>query len=237
MYYYGLDMTYIVMVMPFVLLAMLASARVNHIFDKYSHQKSSRRITGAEAARRVLDANGLQHVRIEHVPGSLTDHYDPSEDVVRLSDTVYGDTSTAAIGVACHEVGHAIQHSVGYLPVKIRLAIIPATNIGSKLSIPLIFLGLVLASTSPQLLALAYIGVALFGLSAIFQLVTLPCEFNASHRALVSLEQFGILTDEELKGSRKVLWAAAMTYVAALAVTLMQLLRFVLLVASRGERD
>ncbi|MCR4600677.1 MAG: zinc metallopeptidase [Clostridia bacterium] len=236
MFYYGLDMTYIVMVMPFVLLAMLASARVNSIFEKYSHQKSQRRITGAEAARRVLDANGLQHVRIEHIPGSLTDHFDPTEDVVRLSDSVYGDTSTAAIGVACHEVGHAIQHSVGYLPVRVRMAIIPATNIGSKLSIPLIILGLLLASASPQLLMLAYIGVALFGLSALFQLVTLPCEFNASHRALQSLEQFGILTDEELRGSRKVLWAAAMTYVAALAVTLMQLLRFVLLVASR-DRD
>lgn len=236
MFYYGLDMTYIVMVMPFVLLAMLASARVNSIFEKYSHQKSQRRITGAEAARRVLDANGLQHVRIEHIPGSLTDHFDPTEDVVRLSDSVYGDTSTAAIGVACHEVGHAIQHAVGYLPVKVRMAIIPATNIGSKLSIPLIILGLVLASASPQLLMLAYVGVALFGLSALFQLVTLPCEFNASHRALQSLEQFGILTDEELRGSRKVLWAAAMTYVAALAVTLMQLLRFVLLVASR-DRD
>lgn len=236
MFYYGLDMTYIVMVMPFVLLAMLASARVNSIFEKYSHQKSQRRITGAEAARRVLDANGLQHVRIEHIPGSLTDHFDPTEDVVRLSDSVYGDTSTAAIGVACHEVGHAIQHSVGYLPVRVRMAIIPATNIGSKLSIPLIIIGLLMASASPQLLMLAYVGVALFGLSALFQLVTLPCEFNASHRALQSLEQFGILTDEELRGSRKVLWAAAMTYVAALAVTLMQLLRFVLLVASR-DRD
>lgn len=236
MFYYGLDMTYIVMVMPFVLLAMLASARVNSIFEKYSHQKSQRRITGAEAARRVLDANGLQHVRIEHIPGSLTDHFDPTEDVVRLSDSVYGDTSTAAIGVACHEVGHAIQHAVGYLPVKVRMAIIPATNIGSKLSIPLIIIGLLMASASPQLLMLAYVGVALFGLSALFQLVTLPCEFNASHRALQSLEQFGILTDEELRGSRKVLWAAAMTYVAALAVTLMQLLRFVLLVASR-DRD
>lgn len=236
MYYYGLDMTYIVLVMPFVLLAMLASARVNSTFEKYSHQKSQRGITGAEAARRVLDANGLQHVRIERIGGNLTDHYDPTADVIRLSDSVYADTSTAAIGVACHEVGHAIQHAVGYVPIKVRMAIIPATNIGSKLSIPMIILGLLLASASPQLLILAYIGVALFGLSAVFQLVTLPCEFNASSRALQSLEQFGLLTDEELKGSRKVLRAAAMTYVAALAVTLMQLLRFVLIVASR-DRD
>lgn len=225
-----IDWTYIVLVLPAVLFAMWASARVNSTFSKYKNSYNSRRITGAQAARWVLDRNGLSGVRIEHISGSLTDHYDPSTNVVRLSDDVYDSTSTVAIGVACHEVGHAIQHATNYAPVKIRTAIVPITNFGAKLSMPLIIGGLILSSFGEIFVILAYVGVACFGLSTVFQLVTLPTEFNASRRALTTIEETNLLQGEELRQAKQVLSAAAMTYVAALAVSLMQLLRFIVIV-------
>lgn len=232
-----IDWTYIVLVLPAVLFAMWASYLVNSTFKKYQTQYSSRRITGEEAARYVLDSNGLQHIRIEHIEGELTDHFDPKSGVIRLSNGVYNNTSTAAIGVACHEAGHAIQHAVNYTPIKIRSAIVPITNIGSKLAGPLILIGLILGAFTPFFTVFAYIGVACFGLCTIFQLVTLPTEFNASRRALRCIENQGLLVGDELKGARKVLTAAAMTYVAALAVSLMQLLRLILIVGGRRRDD
>ena len=229
-----LDLTYIVLVLPAVLLSLWASWNVKHTFTKYAKQQNSRGLTGAEAARRLLDANGLRDVPVERISGSLTDHYDPEARAVRLSDSVWGSSSTAAVGVACHEVGHAIQNAEGYLPVRIRQAIIPATNIGAKLSIPLLMAGLVLSGFSRVFLYLAYAGVLLYTLCAIFQIVTLPTEFDASRRALSSIESLGLLADgEELQGARKVLRAAALTYVAALATTLVQLLRFLILINDR----
>ena len=195
-----------------------------------------RRLTGADAARMVLDANGLHQVRIERVAGNLTDHYDPRTNVIRLSDSVYDNASTAAIGVAAHEAGHAIQYATHYLPIKLRAAIIPITNIGSKLAIPLILVGLLFVSGDLGV-QLAYAGIACFGLSTVFQLVTLPTEFNASHRALAALEQAHLLSEDEMVGARKTLWAAAMTYVAALAVSLAQLFRLLLIVGNRLRND
>ena len=183
-----------------------------------------------------MDANGLQAVRIEHISGSLTDHYDPKSNVIRLSDNVYGNTSTAAIGVACHEAGHAVQHAVGYVPIRIRSAIVPVTNIGSKLSMPLILIGLLFSVYDTQMYYLVYAGIACFGLSALFQLVTLPTEFNASRRALAAIESGNLLYEEEMQGARRTLRAAALTYVAALAVSLMQLLRLWILFAGNNRR-
>ena len=228
-----LDMTYIVLVLPAVIFSLWASWNVKHTYKKYAKQLNSRGLTGASAARRILDANGLQNIPVERISGELTDHYDPEARVVRLSDAVWDGTSTAAVGVACHEVGHAIQNAENYLPVKIRQAIIPATNIGAKLSVPLLIAGLVLCGFIPQLIYLAYVGVAAYGLCALFQLVTLPTEFDASRRALRSIEGMGLLEGEEYNGAKKVLTAAALTYVAALATTLMQLLRFVIILNDR----
>lgn len=232
-----IDWTYIVLVLPAVLFSMWASFKVNSTFKKYQTQYSARGITGAEAARRVLDSNGLNHIRIEHISGELTDHFDPKSGVIRLSDGVYGNTSTAAIGVACHEAGHAVQHAENYTPVKIRSAIVPITNIGSKLAMPLILIGLVLGATMQFFTVFAYIGVACFGLCTVFQLVTLPTEFDASRRALKCIEGQGMLEGSEIKGAKKVLTAAAMTYVAALAVSLMQLLRLIIIVGGRRRDD
>lgn len=231
-----MDYLYLILVLPAVIFSLWASIRVNTTFKKYSKIRSMRGITGAEAARRVLDANGLQHIRIEQIPGNLTDHYDPRSDVIRLSASVYGNTSVAAIGVACHEAGHAVQHAENYVPVKIRAAIIPVTNIGSRLAIPLIILGILLNMLAPEFLVIAYIGVACYGLCALFQLVTLPTEFDASRRALRCIESYGILGSDEIGGARRVLTAAAMTYVAALAVSLMQLLRLFLMVSGNSRR-
>ncbi|MBE6618554.1 MAG: zinc metallopeptidase [Ruminococcaceae bacterium] len=231
-----IDWTYIILVMPAIIFSMWASMRVNTTFEKYSKQNSARRMTGAEAARRVLQANGVHNVRIEKISGNLTDHYDPKANVIRLSEAVHDSVSTAAIGVAAHEAGHAVQHAQNYAPVKIRTAIVPITNIGSKLAIPLVIVGILLSYVSAQYASIAYAGVAAFGLCVVFQLVTLPTEFNASRRALVAIEQCGILSRDELDGSRKVLTAAALTYVAALAVTLMQFLRLFLMVAGSSNR-
>ena len=227
--YYYFDWTYVVLVLPCVLLSLWASANVNSTFRKYSQQYSSRRLTGAEAAQRVLSANGVYGVRIERISGNLTDHYDPRTNVIRLSDSVYDNTSTAAIGVACHEAGHAVQYAVGYGPVKLRSAIVKTTQFSSQASFIILMLGLVLYS-QPILL----LGIVLFGVVAFFQLVTLPVEFNASHRALETLEGEHILEDEEMAGARKVLRAAALTYVAALLSSLLQLLRYVLIFLNRS---
>ena len=230
-----IDWTYIVLVLPAVIFSLWASARVNRTFKKYTEIHSKSRMTGYDAARTVLDANGLYNVRVERVSGNLTDHFDPRSNTIRLSDGVYGNTSTAAIGVAAHEAGHAIQYARDYFPIKIRSAIVPATNLGSKMAMPLIAIGLLLSAVSPNLAIIAYIGVACFSLCALFQLVTLPTEFNASRRAITAIEQCDMLTPDEIVGSKKVLSAAALTYVAALAVSLMQLLRLLLIVRNRTD--
>lgn len=230
-----IDMTYIILVMPAVIFAMWASSHVNTTFAKYSRQFNTRNLTGAQAARFVLDRNGCRDVRIERISGNLTDHYDPTTNVIRLSESVYNSTSSAAVGVACHEAGHAIQYAENYAPIKMRAAIIPITNIGSKLSMPLIMLGLILCAMEPAWIGIAYIGIACFGLSTVFQLLTLPTEFNASNRAIAAIEGSNLLHDEELTGAKKVLKAAALTYVAALAVSLMQLLRLLILVNRRRD--
>ncbi len=236
-YYYGFDWTYVYLVLPCLILSLWASAHVNSTFRRYSKQHSTRGITGADAAARVLAASGVRGVRIEHISGNLTDHYDPSSNVIRLSDNVYGSTSTAAIGVACHEAGHAVQYAQQYAPIKLRSAIIPVTNLGSRLAMPLILAGLLFSSLGELSNFFIYLGIACFGLSLVFQLVTLPVEFNASRRALAAIEQSGILTDEERAGARKTLTAAALTYVAATAVSLAQLLRLLMLFGNRRRRD
>ena len=231
------DWTYLIIVMPFVLLSLWASSNVNSTFKKYANQYSMRRITGAQAAQRVLSANGVSGVRIERVGGNLTDHYDPKTNVIRLSDSVYDATSTAAIGVACHEAGHAVQYAHNYAPIKLRSAIVPITNIGAKLAMPLILLGIILTFLENFSFAFVYAGIACFGLSVVFQLVTLPVEFNASRRAMVAISEAGLLTEEEQKGARKTLTAAALTYVAATAVALAQLLRLLILFGGRRRDD
>ena len=236
-FYYGFDMTYVVLVLPCLILSLWASSNVNSTFRRYSNQFSSRHITGAEAAQRVLSANGVRGVRIDRISGNLTDHYDPKTNVIRLSDNVFGSTSTAAIGVACHEAGHAVQYAEGYAPIKLRAAIIPVTNFGSRLAMPLILLGLLFSFAGNFSYTLVYLGIACFGLSLVFQLVTLPVEFNASRRALAAIEQGGILTPEEQEGARKTLRAAALTYVAATATALAQLLRLIVLFGGRNRRS
>lgn len=230
------DMTYLVLVLPAVIFAVWANIKVNSTFKRYSALRPVGGMTGAEAARRVLDANGLYNVRIEHIHGNLSDHFDPRTNVIRLSDSVYGVSSAAAIGVAAHEAGHAVQYAKGYVLLKLRNAIIPVTNIGSRLAMPLILLGIIFSGMGQQFVYVAYAGIACFALSTLFQLLTLPTEFNASRRALVSIESSGLLYGEELEGARKVLTAAAMTYVAALAVSLMQLLRLLMLVGGGRRR-
>ena len=232
----------ILILIPAMIFAFVAQFKVKSTFNKYNQVRSVRGITGAEAARRILDMNGLSHVAIERVHGELTDHYDPRTNVVRLSDSTYDSSSVAAIGVAAHEVGHAVQHATGYGPIKLRAAIIPVTRIGSGLAMPLFMIGLLLSymsygSGSGDLFML--IGIILFSFSTFFQLVTLPVEFNASRRALKTLEDREILVGSDLSGARRVLSAAAMTYVAALATSLAYLLRFIIIAmgASGRRRD
>ncbi len=236
-YYYGFDWTYLIIVLPCILLAMIASAGVNRTFQRYSKQISSGHITGAQAAQRVLQSNGVRNVAIERVSGNLTDHFDPKANVIRLSDNVYDNPSTAAIGVACHEAGHAVQYANNYFPIKIRAAIIPITNFGSKLAMPLILLGILFSAFGSYSYTLVYLGIACFALSLVFQLITLPVEFNASRRAMQAIDETGLLTADEQKGARKTLSAAAMTYVAAVAVSLAQLLRLILLFGGRRRND
>ena len=219
-FFYYYDPYYWMILVPAMLIALLAQLNVSSTFNRYSRMASRRGFTGAQAAEAVLRAHGIQNVRIERVSGRLTDHYDPRSNVIRLSDAVYGSNSIASVGVAAHEAGHAVQYAVGYGPIKLRSALVPICNIGSQLSSQPLF----------------GVGVLLFATAVVFQLVTLPVEFNASRRAIASLEGTHLLEDDELRGARKVLGAAAMTYVAALLVSLAQLLRFLLAFAGR-RRD
>lgn len=236
-YFYGIDSSYLILVLPCILLSLWASANVNSTFKKYSRQFSSRRITGAEAALRVLHANGITNIRIDRINGNLTDHFDPTSNVIRLSDDVYDNTSTAAIGVACHEAGHAVQYADGYYPIKLRAAIIPVTNFGSRLAMPLIIIGLLLSAFASVSTFLVYLGIACFSLSLIFQLITLPVEFNASRRALQAIDSGELLTSDERCGAKATLTAAALTYVAATAVAFAQLARLLVLFGGRRRRD
>lgn len=233
MYPYGMgfywDPTYILVIIGAVI-TMAASAKVNSTYGKYSRVRSISGMTGAEAAQRILYNAGLSHIRIEHVSGNLTDHYDPRSKVLRLSDTVYGSTSVAAIGVAAHECGHAIQDQQEYAPLRFRNAFVPIANFGSKAAWPLIIIGLLFGSNS----ILIEIGVLCFSLAVLFQLITLPVEFNASSRAVAILGNTGMLHGEEIKQTKKVLTAAALTYVASAAAAILSLLRLILLF---GRRD
>lgn len=229
-YSYYFDPTYMLVLIGAVL-SMWASFKVKSTFDKYSRERSSAGMTGAQAAETILRNNGIYDVRVERVNGNLTDHYDPRTKVVRLSDSVYNSASVAAIGVAAHECGHVIQHHENYAPLKIRTALVPAANIGSKAGIPIIILGVILSYNS----VLIQIGIWVFALAVLFQLVTLPVEFNASSRALACIESYGIVTQDERRKSAKVLRAAAYTYVAAAAASILQLLRLILLFGRRND--
>ena len=229
-FYYGLDWTYFLVIIG-AIFSIAASAKVNSTFNKYKRIRSTSGMTGAEAAERILHQNGIYDVGIEHIGGNLTDHYDPRSKILRLSDATYSSTSVAAIGVAAHECGHAIQHKEEYGPLKLRTAIVPAANIGSRLGIPIILLGILLGGNY----LLVQIGIWVFSLAVLFQIVTLPVEFNASKRALAMVEQYGILGRNEVEHTRKVLSAAAMTYVAAAAASILQLLRLVLLFGRRSD--
>lgn len=229
-YYY--DPTYFLVLIGAVL-CILAQLRVKSTYKKYSRVRSRSGMTGAQAAQRILQLSGIYDVRIEHVRGELTDHYDPSKKVLRLSDAVYGSDSIAAIGVAAHECGHAVQHNKGYAPLTFRTALVPVANIGSWAGIPIILLGAVLGMNQ----MLIQIGIWVFALAVLFQIVTLPVEFNASGRALAMLGNYGMLAQDETSGCRKVLSAAALTYVAAAAAAILQLLRLILLFGGGRRRD
>ena len=235
--FYGFDTLYVFLVLPCILLSLWANNNVSTTFHKYSTQLSRRNITAVEAAVRVLRANGVTNVRIERVGGNLTDHFDPKTNVIRLSEGVYNSTATAAIGVACHEAGHAVQYAEGYAPIKLRAAIIPITNFGSRIAMPLILAGIVFSFLGSFSNILIYLGIGCFSLSLIFQLVTLPVEFNASRRAMETISSTELLTEEEQIGARKTLTAAALTYVAATAVSVAQLIRLMALVGGRRRRD
>lgn len=230
--YYGyyFDPTYLLVLIGAVL-CIYAQMRVQSTYRKYARVPSRTGMTGAQAAQRILNLSGIYDVRIEHIRGELTDHYDPSNKVLRLSDTVYGSSSIAAIGVAAHECGHAVQHQKEYSPLKIRSALVPAANIGSRAGIPLIILGAILGMNQ----VLIQIGIWVFSLAVLFQLVTLPVEFNASGRALAMLGNYGMMERDEVSSCRKVLKAAALTYVAAAASAILQLLRLVLLFGRRSD--
>lgn len=230
--YYGIDIYYIVLVIPCVIFAFWAQSRVNGTFNRYSKVMNRRGLTGAQAAEAVLRQNGVTGVRVEWVAGRLSDHFDPRTNTIRLSNDVYSSTSVASIGVAAHEAGHAVQYAVGYFPIRLRAAIIPVTQFGSMAALPLIILGLFMNSG-----IMIDIGIWAFALSTVFQLITLPVEVNASNRALAAIEEGGLLTEDEYPMARKTLSAAAMTYVAALAVSLAQLLRLLLMFGGRNRDD
>lgn len=231
-YYYGIDIYYIILVLPCVLFAFWAQAKVNGTFNRYSRVSNRRGITGAQAAEAVLRQNGVTGVRIEYVAGKLTDHFDPRTNTIRLSAGVYSSTSVASVGVAAHEAGHAVQYAIGYSPMKLRAAIIPLTQFGSMAAFPLILVGLFLNSS-----VFIDVGILAFALATVFQLVTLPVEVNASRRALASIEQANLLDPDEYGMAKQTLTAAAMTYVAALATSLAQLLRLVLIFGGRNRND
>ena len=228
-YFWG-DWTLIVLI-PALIFTTWAQINVQTTYNKYSKMAMRHGFTGYEAARRILDANGLHYVRIEQIPGELTDHFDPRENVIRLSAKVYHSNTASAVGVAAHEAGHAVQYAQNYAPIKLRAAIIPACNFGSMLAMPLFIIGLFLVIEP-----LMWLGIIAYSLTAVFQLITLPVEFNASRRAMTILSDSGRFTEEQLRASRKVLSAAALTYVAAMASALLSLLRLVL-IANRNSRD
>lgn len=232
-YGYGIDPTYILIIIA-AIISLIAQGLVKSTFSRYSRVAGARGITGAQAAEIILRANGINDVTVQRVSGSLTDHYDPRTKTVNLSETVYNKTSVAAVGVAAHECGHAIQHDVGYVPLAFRSALVPVANIGSQLSWVFIILGLILSYNH----TLITIGILMFSLAVLFQLVTLPVEFNASSRALEQLEAQGILDGREIGGTRKVLSAAALTYVASAAAAILQLLRLIILFGgNKSDRD
>ncbi len=224
------DPTYVLVVIGLII-TLIASASVKGTFNKYDKVLSRRGLTGATVARKILDANGLHNIRVERVSGNLTDHYSPKEGVIRLSDATYTSSSVAALGVAAHECGHAVQHQVGYVPIKLRNSIVPVVNICSHLAIPIILIGMFISQP------LALFGVILYCAVFAFQLITLPTETNASSRAVETLYSMNILDEEELKGTKKVLRAAAMTYFAAAAATALQVLRLLLLVSGSRRND
>ena len=232
--YYGyyFDPTYILIIIA-AIISLIAQWRVNSAFSKYSRVASMSGMTGAQAARMILQSNGINDVSVQRISGKLTDHYNPNENVIRLSDSTYNSTSVAAIGVAAHECGHAIQHARGYFPLSLRTALVPVANIGSQLSWVFIIVGAILSFNQ----TLITIGIIMFSAAVLFQLVTLPVEFNASARALEQLESNGILYRDEVSQTRKVLSAAALTYVAAAATAILQLLRLIILFGGRGRRD
>ncbi len=229
MIFYPTDIYYLILVVPALLLAAYADYKVKSAFSKYSKVPARAGYTAAEVARFILDNNGLSHVQIERIAGNLTDHYDPKANIVRLSEAVYGSTSVASLGVAAHEVGHAIQHSVAYMPIKVRNALVPVTQIASTIALPLALLGFIFGSV------LLRVGLILFAVTVLFQVVTLPVEFNASARALETLKSNGFMEEEDLSGTKKVLSAAAFTYVASTLVAVMNLLRLVLLAKRRRD--
>lgn len=229
-YYYGFDYMYLLIILSCII-AMIAQIKVKTTYSKYSAYGSVSGITGAQAARKILDMNGIMDVSVEHIGGALTDHYDPRQKVLRLSDSVYNSASIAAIGVAAHECGHAIQHSEGYYPLQLRNSIVPVVNIASRASWFFILAGIAFTA-SP---ALVNIGIIMFSLTVLFQLLTLPVEFNASGRALAILSDSGMLYKDEINGARKVLSAAAMTYVASAVTAILQLLRLILLFGGRSD--
>lgn len=224
------DPTYLVLI-PALLFSIYANAKVNSTYRKYSSVKNRNGYTGAEAARKMLDANGLYGVQIVRIAGNLTDNYNPQTNVVSLSDSVYNSTSVAAIGVAAHECGHAVQYAEGYTPIRLRSAIIPVTKIGSNAGVILLMIGLIFSNYT-----LAMVGIVLYSLVALFQAITLPVEFNASSRAVVALENLGIVDTDEIPAAKKVLSAATMTYVAALLSALATIFRLILIVGGRSER-
>ena len=231
-YFFGIDITYIIFIIPALLFGIWSQISVQSAFSKYSRVPSARGYTGAEVAKLLLEQNGIYDVTIRHISGSLTDNFNPREKTLNLSDDVYNSTSVAAIGVAAHETGHAIQHAVGYRPIKWREAIIPVTQLGSWAYFPIILLGIVFSSQT-----LVNVGILLFATIALFQLVTLPVEFNASNRAIATLENNGILYGNEITGAKAVLRAAALTYVAALVSSLAQLLRLLVIFGGRRNND
>lgn len=232
-WYYFWDSTYILVVIG-AIICMLASAKVKTTFNQYARVRSFSGMTGAQAAERILHSQGIYDVEIRHVPGNLTDNYNPAQKTLNLSDAVYGSTSVAAVGVAAHECGHAIQHQVDYFPLNFRSALVPVANFGSTLSWPIIIIGLLFNGSMSA--SIINFGILLFSFAVLFQLVTLPVEFNASSRALKVLETEGILSTEELRSTKKVLGSAALTYVASAAAAILQLLRLILLFGGR-DRD
>ncbi|MEE3428717.1 MAG: zinc metallopeptidase [Ruminococcus sp.] len=229
LYYY--DWSYLIFMLPLIIFTLVIQGIMNSTFRKYSAIRNSRGITGAQAAERVLMQNGVTGVRIEPVQGSFTDHFDPRTNVIRLSEPVYNSNSIAAVGVACHEAGHAVQHAQGYLPNKIRSVILPAANIGSKLSWIFIIAGLITSALQPLL----YVGIILFSAAVLFTLATLPVEFNASSRALKCIKETAMLSESEYTGAKRTLQAAAMTYVASAATAVAQLLRLILIAGRRND--